>query len=343
MANPNTVNYLRFQDIGTTDYADKVQFTQYWAGGNYASAISILNQSKFLGKRFSQDSINAIAQGIAAIENKYDTDVPTYLDNCVDYYQTLIDNLLKMGEWDSSETYSKFNFVVYDETVYMALGDVPVGTIPTNTTYWIQIGLRGDTGYNGIDFTLRYAWNAESTYSANDLVAYENDLYYAKVSNTGHYPTETNYWGKLVNYKGKIHVGTEAPSNPHEGMIWLQTDDNINNVTSTNGQFWRYDGTEWVDLYPYTLSSNVEINNEVLGVPVKETFSIAASAWTNNTYTISNSAITDGKVVSIMLQSSTSSAIEVFNGLTISASEGQVVLTASTTPSVSISIAMEIW
>lgn len=343
MANPNTINYLRFQDISASDYADKVQFTQYWASGNYSSAISLLNQSKFLGKRFSRDSINAIAQGISTIESKYENDVPTYLDNCVDYYQTLIDNVLKIGEWSNSETYFKFNFVVYNEIIYMAIDDVPVGTAPDDTTYWIEIGLRGDTGYYGIDLSMQYAWNIYDSYSVNDLVAYENDLYYAKVDNIGHYPTETDYWGKLVDYRGKIIVDMQAPTSPYEGMIWLQTDDDIDDVTTTNGQFWRYDGSEWVELYSRTLASNVEVGNDVLGVPVKETFSIAASAWTNNTYTISNSAITDGKVVNVSLTSTTTAAIELFNSLTITASEGSITLTAPSAPTTSIAIIVEIW
>lgn len=43
---------------------------------------------------------------------------------------------LPRGDYSSSATYAKLDVVAYSGATYMAIKDVPTGTVPTNTTYW---------------------------------------------------------------------------------------------------------------------------------------------------------------------------------------------------------------
>lgn len=57
--------------------------------------------------------------------------------------------VLPVGEWSSANTYNRLDIVTYQGSSYVAIDDVPLNTLPTDTTYWQLMSHRGDTG-NGI-------------------------------------------------------------------------------------------------------------------------------------------------------------------------------------------------
>lgn len=54
--------------------------------------------------------------------------------------------ILPVGEWSSANTYNRLDIVTYQGSSYVAIDDVPVNTLPTNTTYWQLMAHKGDTG-----------------------------------------------------------------------------------------------------------------------------------------------------------------------------------------------------
>lgn len=55
------------------------------------------------------------------------------------------------GEWDSSKTYERLTLVHYDDKGYLSKVDVPAGTLPTNTDYWMLV-------YNNIINITQVSW-----------------------------------------------------------------------------------------------------------------------------------------------------------------------------------------
>ena len=50
------------------------------------------------------------------------------------------------GSWDNSVAYEKLDIVTKDGSSYIAVQDVPAGTLVTNTTYWQVMAEKGDNG-----------------------------------------------------------------------------------------------------------------------------------------------------------------------------------------------------
>ena len=56
------------------------------------------------------------------------------------------------GAWTSIDTYSAYDFVIYNGSAYLALKDVPANyEPPSQTEYWVLFGAKGDTGAPGQD------------------------------------------------------------------------------------------------------------------------------------------------------------------------------------------------
>ena len=262
MPNPNTLPSYHYQDIQIPDVSLQQQLQQYWATGQYSEALSLLstNATQLQGKAFIADLINILSSGVLDLETRYNTAVPVFLSNLAAQYSTLISNFISQGTFSASVQYTPFNFVVYNSEVYMCISQPPIGTLPTDTTYWLYLGLRGEQGAPGIDVNMRYTWNNTNTYNPNDLVVYGTNIYVALVQNTGVTPgSDSNTWGIFIaTAPGQINVGTAAPSKYVQNTVWFQTQvDPLTQTTNTPlvGQFYRYntDISDWEEMYPNVL------------------------------------------------------------------------------------------
>lgn len=56
------------------------------------------------------------------------------------------------GAWNSIDTYSAYDFVIYNGSAYLALKDVPANyEPPSQTKYWVLFGAKGEPGTPGKD------------------------------------------------------------------------------------------------------------------------------------------------------------------------------------------------
>lgn len=56
------------------------------------------------------------------------------------------------GAWNSIDTYSAYDFVIYNGSAYLALKDVPANyEPPSQTEYWVLFGAKGEPGTPGKD------------------------------------------------------------------------------------------------------------------------------------------------------------------------------------------------
>lgn len=354
MANPNTIPWLHYQDIQIPETAIQQQFQQYYQSGQYSEALTLLenNNTQLQGKAFIADTINKITSGILALEGYYNTGVTLYLSNLATQYFSLVNNLKKMGMWVSSTQYTPYNFVVYNNETYMCYQQPPVGTLPTNTTYWLYLGLRGQQGAPGTNVNMRYNWNATNTYNLNDVVVYDDNMYVALTTNTNVIPTSssTDWLLFLKIRKGQIYVGTTAPLNPSNNAIWFQTQTDPSQAITTDpiiGQFMRYIDAEatWDEMYPNVLYTWIVDRALYRKQQVELDITIASSQWTGDpaTWTYTYAGLDDDSVVNILPASGLNATqVDIYNSLDISITDTTITLTCAITPTADLNIRMVI-
>lgn len=142
--------------------------------------------------KLDYENINKIYDSLIAIERFYFTDVQTYIMNVV----------RPKGTWNSTTKYVKMDVVNYINNgaieSYLCIGhpntheNPPIGTVPTDTNYWLSITLRGEKGASGTNLSPRGKWSIVSQYEVNDMVTHNNAIYYAATSNEQSEPTQVD-------------------------------------------------------------------------------------------------------------------------------------------------------
>lgn len=353
MPNTNTIEWIHYQDIQIPDINIQQQYQQYFQNGQYSEALTLLanNATQLQGKAFIANLINTISAGISELENKYNTAVPIFLSSLSAQYSSLINNFINKNVWSNTVEYKPYNFVVYNNDVYMCIENPPIGTVPTDTTYWLFLGLRGEEGEPGIDVNMRYQWNGTDTYNVNDLVVYGTNIYVALVQNTGVTPgSDSNTWGIFIaTAPGQINVGTAAPSKYVQNTIWFQTQtDPLAQTTTTPlvGQFYRYntDLNDWEEMYPNVLFRWLDWYEDYAPSVVEVSMDIQPSQWQNQQFVYSYPTLTDTSFVQIYPASGiTAVQYAMYNTLSISVSGTMITLSTSmTTPTSNVPIIIKI-
>ena len=131
------------------------------------------------------------------------------------------------GEYNASTQYEVSDTVSYNGSTYTCILYPPVGTAPTNTTYWRLVAQKGNTGDQGPQgpqglkgdkgdkgdkgLNWRGTWSNSTAYSVDDAVYYNGSSYVCIQANTGQTPTNTSYW-ELIAQKGD--TGSQGPQGP---------------------------------------------------------------------------------------------------------------------------------
>lgn len=230
---------MKVQDLQTADQSLWAQYIQYFANGNYAAALNILNNTQLDTKKMVGSLFNSAADDMTVLQSAYTTNVTDTLAAHIVSFNQMIANLVAKQEYSASATYSKGNFVVYNGNVYVYIADNPAsGIVPTNTSYWLYVGLRGDDGIDGVGLTLKYEWAGNTQYAANDVVIYKDVMYYAKTDNINNVPdTSTAQWEVLFTLPvAKIFTGSISPDSieRYTGLIWFKEEAALNYYINVN-------------------------------------------------------------------------------------------------------------
>lgn len=226
----------RVQDIVTSDEELKNSYSQDFVNRQYLNAFNILeNNSQLDSKKFTADKINLISTLLSTLQNYYQTDVGYILDELKDKVQIIIDNYVLIGEWDSSKIYQIYNFVNYNNYLYMYINNNKTsGNLPTNSNYWLRIDLRGTNGAYGTGLNLKYVWDSNKTYEPLDVVYYNDKLWVTLVKNKNIPPSTT------IETSGVTILTSDTTSyspNEKNGFISGWTIDSNNVLTPTNLAF----------------------------------------------------------------------------------------------------------
>ena len=182
-------------DVSSSVYSDWKKFNTNISNGEFANASSLLSSNPELQKCIIDNIyINKLSKTVEEIQSFFLDEVQKYIHETV----------IHKGDWSSKTKYVKYNFVTYPvngvvQTFECLRDDTPIGTIPTNTTYWVIRTIRGtdgDKGESGTGLSPRGRWSANTQYYLHDVVAYNNVLWAANRDNAGYVP----YDGSAVWY-----------------------------------------------------------------------------------------------------------------------------------------------
>jgi len=177
-----------------------------------------------------------------------------WLEKCWDYHfwpvLQRVEERHFRADWDSVTTYASGSEVFYApaQTYYLALrsstGEAPADLSDvTNTAYWAEC----QTSYTPSDYA------ASTSYAPGDAVSYAGRNYQCHTASTGNTPTDTNYFGELIEFDR--YVSYTQTGQTAIGLVETVTNSNPRIHTTYNELNW-------------SLSQN--------GVQVKDA---AASVW----------------------------------------------------------------
>ena len=219
------LNIYRMQDSQIADDELKIQYYKAFLNGDVATAQNIYNDNPQLqGKVIEKDIFNQLLNGILTLEENYDTGVTQYLTNQLSKFQININELITMQTFSPITQYEINNFVLYNDLFYFCYEKPPVGTLPTNTTYWLELGLKGDKGAYSLGVNYKGNWSNVIPYKTKDMVVYNNDLYVVISGNTNKNPsTNPDLWFKAVDIIPKIiYISITEPNGLTSGDIWMK-------------------------------------------------------------------------------------------------------------------------
>ncbi|WAX11079.1 hypothetical protein CB457P1_00041 [Enterocloster phage CB457P1] len=229
---------IKWQDLALKNENLRQQFMQYFREGYYSQALALITNNVDIDSETVRPEVfNMINTSLTYLQNLYYNSVEVVLSEDEQQFQYMINNFISKKEFSATDIYIPYNFVVYNEQIYMCIKATTAGILPTNTDYWLLIGLKGEIGATAIDTTLRYKWDYKITYSPKNVVTYNNVLYVAKNRNNNSQPDiNPEDWEVFMTIpRAKIIVSATEP-NPDalvEGGQWWQVNKVYPNKTVT--------------------------------------------------------------------------------------------------------------
>lgn len=227
---PNQVQtFTTFLDITVSDaqliqqYQTAIQSNDYETAQNIFAQIPNGNQ-----KIINAQKLNTIINTCEALENFYKTDVQPYVEGKQVEWQNIINLFGYKGTYNPTITYSKNNFVTYIYNgvnyVYIAVTNPPLGTVPTNTTYWRVLSIRGEKGDSGEGLSFLGEWDSTVHYTTQNVVTYGNYVWACIEANNNQAPFEgSQYWVNIGSIRPReIPIQEGTPSQQETGDLWFR-------------------------------------------------------------------------------------------------------------------------
>ena len=193
---------------------------------NTSSANSILLNNPSLANQITNSqNVNYLINGVNEREIEPKRDIDYYLDKLYQDFLVMINNTRVRGDFDSTVQYYPHNLVYYNGKGYYALKEPPIGTLPTNTEYWLEFDIRGFQGYGGLDLNLKFNWDNTISYKKGDIVIYRNKMWYALADNTNYEPNLNHYPWVIISMPkmaNKTPIQRATPTGYDTGDFWFQ-------------------------------------------------------------------------------------------------------------------------
>lgn len=228
---PETVQtFVTMRDVVAADGANIKGFQDAMEAGNTALAQQYYsNISNADSKFINAEKLNTLFQTCVALQRFYKTDIQPYVTAKQAEWQDVIDEFDYMGAFNTNDQYYPNNWVSYTQSdgstyLYICINQPPIGTAPTNTTYWRVLTMRGQTGASGKGLSFQGEWTSTQQYTVDDVVSYGGSVWGCTKSNANQIPAEGSaYWRILYNIRPAIYpVQASQPASQEAGDLWFE-------------------------------------------------------------------------------------------------------------------------
>lgn len=227
---PDSVQtFVTMLNISVSDAEAVNGYQQAMRVGDYATAQSYMSQiTNGNQKIIDATKFNTLIDTCVALERFYQTDIAPYVENKQEEWQNEIDKFSYVGEYSSSTSYLKNNFVTTTvngvKQVFICIANTIAGTPVTNTSYWRQLTIRGLQGESGEGLTFRYTWVSSEVYYEQDIVVYNDSIWSCLTTNSNQTPYEgSSYWRLIHSPTQDIYPFSQTqPSSTQVGSLWFQ-------------------------------------------------------------------------------------------------------------------------
>ncbi|AJA41367.1 tail fiber protein [Geobacillus virus E3] len=257
---PNSVDtFLNHTNIQASDKASLQRFQELSLKTTLTPAeqdeLSTLTQN-LRDKLILPEDFNALQQSISNLQMFFKDNVEGYINQKQAEFQSQIDKFTDRGEYNSTITYYKNNFVTYQGQTYICTVDGTINIPPTNTSNWRLVaakGQKGDKGDPGLNLVYKGTYDPTIQYTIGDAVEYGGSIYYATQDNIGETPQSNGTSWTIFMPRASILVSPTPPSSPTDKLVW---------VDSINNKFKYYDSAtaSWKELYKVEID---DISNKI--------------------------------------------------------------------------------
>lgn len=217
----------RLQDIQLGDLTLKQDYYNEFFNGNITTAKAIVeNNPQLASKVLSASNLNNIVNGILELENDYYDETEVKFNELSATFQLSIDELIYMTPFSLTAQYEINNFVTYGDYLCYCKVKPPIGTLPTDTNYWINLYLKGNKGDPSLGVNYAGAWSSLTNYAVKDMVTYNGIVYIANTANSGEIPSSSLLWteGASIQNQG-IYVSTTIPTYASVADVYMALDE----------------------------------------------------------------------------------------------------------------------
>lgn len=201
--------------------------------GNTTLANQILAQiPQGTQKIIKASDLNLITSAMLAVERFYKDNIADYVSDKQESWLNTINQFSYQGIWASGTAYLQNNIVQYTsnglQLLFLAIQNPPLGTPPTNTTYWRVLTIQGQPGTSGPGLTYMQEWNSSTTYNPDDAVTYSGGLWMALQQNTNVEPgSNEEFWKLIIPIITTTYpIQATQPINQTAGDLWFNTQNN---------------------------------------------------------------------------------------------------------------------
>ena len=222
-------SFVTMLNMSVEDGAAVTGYQQAMQAGNNTLARQYYSQITNANQKFiDATKMNTLMDTCVALQKFYKTDIEPYIQSQQTIWGNRINQFNYVGDYSASTLYAVNNFVTYTASgvrnVYICVKVPPIGTAPTNTTYWRELSIQGLQGPSGENLSFRYAWDSGEIYYPQDVVVYDNVVWGCIVQNSNQTPQSgSTYWRSIYSPQQVVYpFSTQEPTNMQEGYLWFK-------------------------------------------------------------------------------------------------------------------------
>ena len=227
---PDSINsFVTMLNMSIADGAAVTGYQQAMQAGNNTLARQYYSQITNANQKFiDATKMNTLMDTCVALQKFYKTDIEPYVQSQQTIWGNRINQFNYVGDYSASRQYEINNFITYaingDTQVFICTVRPPIGTAPTNNSYWRQLSLRGLQGPSGENLSFRYGWKSDEIYYPQDVVTYNNVVWGCLVQNSNKTPQSGSiYWKTIYSPEQVVYpFSVEEPTNMQVGYLWFK-------------------------------------------------------------------------------------------------------------------------